>query len=133
MKNKISLTLAASLALGGMLLLSQPAAAAKGAAADDQAKAKRAQNLKAMGTELDLTAEQKTQLKPLLQEQKQKLQALKADTTLDKRAKAAKLKELQGELEPKLKEILTKEQFEKWQKHKETALAEKKQQRKQTR
>jgi hypothetical protein len=69
--------------------------------------------------ELNLTDAQKEKLKPLWQEQAQKVRELRQDKNLSPQEKMAKVKVIQEEMEPKLKQILTGEQFEKWQKQRE--------------
>jgi len=66
--------------------------------------------------ELNLTDEQKEQLKPLYQEQMEKLRDLYQDNSLSMAGKLEKLKALHKEIAPKLKQVLDAEQFAKWQK-----------------
>ncbi len=70
--------------------------------------------------ELNLTDEQKEKLKPLWQAQAQKMRELMKDQGLSRQEKVEKFKAAREEMEPKLKQILTAEQFEKWQKQRET-------------
>ena len=63
--------------------------------------------------DLGLTSEQKEKLKPLLKEQRDKMRALREDTKSSRAEKAAKVKALQDEMAPKLKEVLTAEQYDK--------------------
>lgn len=63
---------------------------------------------------LNLTDEQKEQLKPLYQEQMEKLRDLHQDTSLSIPEKLDKLKAMQKEIAPKLKKVLDAEQFAKW-------------------
>jgi Spy/CpxP family protein refolding chaperone len=69
--------------------------------------------------DLNLTDEQKEELKPLWQEQAEKVRELRQDKSLSPQEKMAKVKAIQEEMEPKLKQVLTGEQFEKWQKQRE--------------
>ncbi len=69
--------------------------------------------LNQMGEQLNLTAEQKEKIKPLLEKEREKMQGLR-DLAPEQRRE--KMQELRKEMEPKYKAILTTEQFEKWQK-----------------
>lgn len=74
------------------------------------------ERLKQLAEELKLTDEQKEKLKPILQEEGEKLKALREDTTTAREAKVAKYREIQQGIEAKIKPILTAEQAEKWEK-----------------
>lgn len=65
---------------------------------------------------LDLTEQQKEQLKPVYQEQMDKLRELQQDTSLSLPQKLEKLKDMHKEIAPKLKKVMTAEQFAKWEK-----------------
>jgi Spy/CpxP family protein refolding chaperone len=69
--------------------------------------------------DLNLTEDQKAKLKPLWQEQAEKVRELREDKNLSPPEKMAKVKAIQEEMEPKLKQVLTGDQFEKWQKQRE--------------
>jgi Spy/CpxP family protein refolding chaperone len=112
MKNLIKYTLAAGLVLAGLALAQPPAQAAAA-----QSGAKRPlirERLKQVADELELTREQKGQLKPILQPNAQKLREILKDQSLSRTEKVAKVRELRAEVAPKVKEILTPEQFQKW-------------------
>lgn len=64
---------------------------------------------------LNLTEDQKAKLKTIYQPQMEKLRELWKDQSLSREQKMEKFKALRAESEPKLKEILTAEQLEKWQ------------------
>jgi Spy/CpxP family protein refolding chaperone len=66
--------------------------------------------------DLNLTDEQKEQLKPLYEEQMEKLRDLHQDTSLSIPEKLEKLKAIQKEIAPKLKKVLDAEQYAKWEK-----------------
>jgi len=61
--------------------------------------------------ELNLTTEQKQQLRPLYQEQMEKLRELWQDTSLTMAEKLEKAKALHKEMAPKLKKVLDAEQY----------------------
>ena len=115
----------AIIALGGLVAFaplvnadtSNPTPARKAtrraAAANDQQKH--------MADELQLTADQKEKLKPIMQDETQKMRALRQDASLSKDDKAAKLKTIREETNAKVKPILTADQFEKWKKLREEA------------
>ena len=57
--------------------------------------------------ELNLTDAQKAKLKPIMQAQRDKMMAMRADTTTDRKAKMAKMKAMRAETEKKVNAILT--------------------------
>jgi Spy/CpxP family protein refolding chaperone len=74
-----------------------------------------ARQVDSMTKQLSLTDEQKGKIKPVLEESRQKRMALGKDTSLTPADRQAKAKEIQADVVAKFKEILTPEQFEKWQ------------------
>ena len=66
--------------------------------------------------DLNLNDQQKEQLRPIYEEQMQKLRELHEDTNLSVPQKLAKLKAIHAEMAPKLKKIMTAEQYAKWNK-----------------
>jgi Spy/CpxP family protein refolding chaperone len=66
--------------------------------------------------DLNLTDQQKEQLKPLYQEQTQKLLELYQDSSLSIPEKLEKLKGMLKENAPKLKKVMDAEQYAKWEK-----------------
>jgi Spy/CpxP family protein refolding chaperone len=66
--------------------------------------------------DLNLTDQQKEQLKPIYQEQMDKLRELHQDGTLSMAEKLEKLKGMRKEIAPKLKKVLDAEQYAKWEK-----------------
>lgn len=73
-------------------------------------------NAEQIAKDLSLTDEQKTKVKAALEEQQTKMKALRADNSLSAEDKKTKMKELRDANQAKMKEILTPEQFAKWQK-----------------
>lgn len=102
----------------GSLLLCCPVAAQGaglgGAAGGKKAPAKA--HFKGLAQELNLTAAQKQQLKPILREEAQKLKTLRVETGVTKRQKHAQLVQIHRDTLARIKGILTAEQLEKWQK-----------------
>jgi periplasmic protein CpxP/Spy len=74
-------------------------------------------NIDQMAKELNLTDDQKTKVEAAMQDQQAKMKALHSDTSLSKEDRHAKVKEIHEGFTAKMKEILTPDQFEKWQKH----------------
>jgi hypothetical protein len=69
-----------------------------------------------MASELKLNDEQKTKVTALLESSAKKRQELRADTSLSREDRREKSRAFMKEQDKKLKEILTKDQFEQWQK-----------------
>ena len=102
--------------LGGLLMCCP--VAAQGANLANAAGGKGAQakeRFQDLAAQLQLTKEQKQQLKPILREEGQKLKTLWAETGTAKRVKHAQLKQIRQEFVARVKAILTPEQFTKWQ------------------
>jgi len=74
------------------------------------------QRVERMNSELNLTADQKTKLTALFEADAKKRQELRADTSITREQKREKVQAMMAEQDKKLKEILTPDQFEKWQK-----------------
>jgi periplasmic protein CpxP/Spy len=85
--------------------------------------------LESMRQSLNLTDEQAKKLEPALKEQQDKLNALRRDTSLSRKDKAAKIKELQQGTDAKIRAQLTPEQAAKWQKRNLNASAQQMSQR----
>jgi Spy/CpxP family protein refolding chaperone len=69
--------------------------------------------------ELNLTDDQKAKVKPIFQDEAQKMKTLRQDTNLSKQDKMTKLKTIREDTAAKVKPILTADQFEKWNKLRE--------------
>lgn len=65
---------------------------------------------------LNLSEDQKAQLKPLYEEQMARLRELHQDKALSPTQKLDKLVAMQNELAPKVKKVMSMEQFSKWEK-----------------
>jgi len=94
---------------------SKPAARGKGKAGE------RHDRMKQIVDELNLTDDQKAKVKPIFQDEAQKMKALRQDTNLTKQDKMAKLKSIHEETDAKLKPILTSEQLDKLNKTRQEA------------
>jgi Spy/CpxP family protein refolding chaperone len=119
---KLNQTLALAALLAGSLFASSLAVHAQDTTNTPPATVKpglknpRGLNINALAKQLDLTDDQKPKVKTVLDEQMQKQRDLRTDTTLSAEDKKAKLKELRDGTDAKLKDILTPDQFTKWQK-----------------
>lgn len=76
----------------------------------------RGANIEQMAKDLSLTDEQKTKVKAALDERMQKALELRKDTSLSPEDRRAKMKTIQEAFTAKMKEILTADQLEKWEK-----------------
>ena len=76
----------------------------------------RADRVTALAGELKLTPQQQEKLRPILQEEGQKMVAIYRDNTLSREARMAKIKEMRDANRVKVKAILTPEQMEQWDK-----------------
>jgi Spy/CpxP family protein refolding chaperone len=109
--NKLSLV--AALAVGGLL------ACATITSAQDAPKKKGPsveQRVDRMNTELNLTADQKTKVTALFEDTQKKGRELRQDTSLSQEDRRTKARELREAEDKKLKEILTPDQWQKWEK-----------------
>jgi Spy/CpxP family protein refolding chaperone len=76
----------------------------------------RGPNFDGVAKQLNLTDDQKPKVKAILEDQQKKAQALGADKTLSIKDKLAQRKELHDATGAQLKEILTADQYAKWEK-----------------
>jgi hypothetical protein len=68
-----------------------------------------------MGEKLNLTDQQKTQITPIIADRQQKLQALRADTSMERPEKAQKARQIFQDSDTKIKAVLTDEQKQKYE------------------
>jgi hypothetical protein len=87
----------------------QPPSAGGQVSVQDQA----AQSLQRLGTELNLTPDQKTKLQPILESEIQQVRDLRADTSLSPEQKQAKFQQTLTTDHAKIQAILTPEQQQK--------------------
>lgn len=114
-----------ALVLGGLLLCAPSALAqAKNPARNAQRpKAEagaRVEQQKKLVEDLKLTEEQKPQYKTLLQEEAKQRKELRENTALTPQERRTKAKEIRETTTAKVKKLLTPEQFEKWEKARQT-------------
>jgi protein CpxP len=67
-------------------------------------------HVKELSTKLNLTSDQQTKVKAILEENHQKMQATMKDESLSKEDKHAKMKEMHDSVHAKVREVLTDEQ-----------------------
>lgn len=72
-------------------------------------------NAERIATQLGLTDDQKEKIRPILMDRAHKIADLRKDTTMEKSERIAKMKEIVDDTNNKLKEVLTPDQFTKWQ------------------
>jgi Spy/CpxP family protein refolding chaperone len=75
--------------------------------------------LKMLTEKLGLTEAQQAQIKPILDERKKEMDAVRADTSLERDAKMAKAAEIFKTYQPKIRALLTPEQQKKFDDMKE--------------
>jgi periplasmic protein CpxP/Spy len=83
--------------------------------------------LQQISQQLNLSEEQKTKLKPILQDEVDQLKALKSDTSVSTQEKFQKAKEIRASHKQQIDAILTPDQKQKWQQMKEQAVDQMKQ------
>lgn len=78
--------------------------------------------LQAISDKLNLSDDQKTKLKPILQDESSQLKALKSDTSMSSEQKMDKAKEIRASHKSQIDAILTPDQQQKWQQMKDQAM-----------
>jgi hypothetical protein len=78
--------------------------------------------LQAIGDKLNLTDDQKTKLKPILQDESSQLKALKSDTSMTSQQKMDKAKEIRASHKSQIDSILTPDQQQKWEQMKQQGM-----------
>ena len=88
---------------------------------DPETRAKVQEKLQQISGELNLSDDQKQQLKPILQNEFQQLKAVKDDTSLSDDQKRSKVGEIRGNAKSQMSTILTPDQQKKLETMKEQA------------
>jgi len=116
-KKSSILTLVVALLVGltGMRILAQTGTAA----VDPETRAKVQEKLQHISGELNLSDDQKQQLKPVLQNEFQQLKAVKDDSSLSEDQKRAKVGEIRSNAKSQMSTILTPDQQKKLESMKE--------------
>ena len=73
------------------------------------------QKLDKISQELNLTADQRAQLKPILEDQMKQYEAISNDTSLSEDAKKGKKMSLKKSFQAQMQSVLTAEQRQKWE------------------
>ncbi len=100
-----------TLSLGGLLIAPMQSQAQDAKPADGGARRDRVAMMK---ENLGLSDEQVAKIKPIVEADREKMKALREDTTTSQEDKRAKFMEIFKAQEEKIKPILTPEQQEKW-------------------
>jgi Spy/CpxP family protein refolding chaperone len=109
-------SLVAAVVLGGLLVCCP--VATQGARLAHPAGGKGAparERFQDIAAQLQLTEQQKQQLKAVLRDEAQNLKNLRAETGVAKRQRHAQLTQIRQDLAARIKAILTPEQYTKWQ------------------
>lgn len=104
MKNKILLPVVGLICFGFCLVLSNQLLAQTPA-----------QKLQQLSQALNLSAQQKGEMLPILQEEGPKLQAIKNNPNLTGAQKVMQLRAIHQQTDPQVKAILSPQQYEEWQ------------------
>lgn len=72
-------------------------------------------NLDQLAQQLNLTEEQKTKVKPILETRDKKIAEIRGESSLSQEDRRAKMQALREEMTSQMKAVLTPEQFDKWQ------------------
>jgi Spy/CpxP family protein refolding chaperone len=110
--------LSITLALGGLLAVASAGMAQDQKAGQEGKKGRQnvEQRLNTMAEELKLTAEQKTKVKALLEDQAKKMEAMRGEMqNLSQEERRAKMQTNREEMNKKMKEILTADQYTKYE------------------
>lgn len=116
------LSLIAALAVGSLLVGTTLGLSQDAKAPSDVPQGKKRPNFSIpqrvdrMATNLNLTADQKTKVTALFEEDAKKMRELRADTSVPRDQLRDKVRALREESDKKLQTILKPEQWEKWQK-----------------
>ena len=73
-------------------------------------------NFEMIAKQLELTDDQKPKVKPIVEDMQKQASELRKDTSLSQEDRRAKMKEIREAATAKLKDILTADQFAKWEK-----------------
>jgi len=119
-------SLVAALALGTLLVCSNTSYAQQ----NKQGKKGRGfsveQRVDRMSTELNLTDAQKTKVTKLFEAQMTKMRELRSDTDLSQEQRREKMRTMREDNDKKLKEILTPEQWQKYEKNRQEMMRNRK-------
>jgi Spy/CpxP family protein refolding chaperone len=109
------LSLVAAMALGGLVAFSTLATAQDSNAPKKKRGMTVEQQMERLTDRLTLTDEQKPKVKAVLEESTKKRQAIFSDTSLDRSEMRTKMRPIMEEQNKKMKEILTADQYKKYE------------------
>ena len=72
------------------------------------------QRLQMLTQQLNLTSDQQEQIKPILENESQRMESLRSDTSLSQQDRMSKMREIRENTAGQIKPILTEEQQTKW-------------------
>lgn len=113
---KMTKTLALAALLAGGLFAGNALQAQDSSTAPPARQRGRGLNIDNLAKQLDLSDAQKPKVKAVLDEMQKKMRELRLDTSLSREDRRAKMKEIRDASSTKLKDILTADQFAKWEK-----------------
>ncbi len=99
----------------GWTLVGQQASSDQKQQAMEQAMA----NMKDLAAKLNLSEDQKKRLQPIMQEEAQKMAALRNDTSKDQRAKMQEMRKIRDDFDSKAKPILSSDQWKILEEHRQ--------------
>jgi len=111
----IKIAICAAVALGAYCLVAQDTMAGQNGMGGQNDKAAALQKLEKMSAALQLTPQQKQQVRPILMEEAPKLRALKENTSLGPLQKAMQMRQIADATDAKLKPILNPQQYQTWE------------------
>ena len=114
----LSALVASSCLTGASALQAQDTNSAATPPASDAPKPMRARpaGFDMIAKQLDLTDDQKAKVKPIFDDMRTKITALRSDQSLSQEDRRAKMTEIRTATSAQLKDILTPEQYDKWTK-----------------
>jgi Spy/CpxP family protein refolding chaperone len=107
--------LAVAVVLGGATAYAQMGAQAGGAEHGQHQPMSADQRLQMLTQQLNLTSDQQSQIKPILESQSQQMESLRSDSSLSQQDRMSKMKEIRESTNSQIKPILTPDQQTKWQ------------------
>ncbi len=108
-------TLAVAVVLSGATAYAQMGAPAGGAEHGQHQPMSADQRLQMLTQQLNLTSDQQTQIKPILENESQQMQSLRSDTSLSQQDRMSKMQAIHETTSSQIKPILTPDQQTKWQ------------------
>jgi len=108
-------TLAVAVVLGGVTAYAQMATPGAGEAHGQRQPMSSDQRLQMMTQQLSLTGDQQEQIKPILENESQQMQALRSDTALSQQDRMSKMQAIRKDTASQIKPILNADQQTKYQ------------------